>query len=226
MKIPKRKIWTTFFFKSFVWLILPFCILGNIKSCSTYIEAGKHLTSSSVSVRGYYRRDGTYIHPYNRRPPGGARHDVPYESTRTYMSLLFFVCLIGDIASITIYVNMSTSEIERLQKIKKDIEEKKRKEERQILLVKIIRKIDFIISEHLTVPQNLKKGISSKCKFCKKNISTDEFCISFFAVSNVHCVCMNCVRVTESLGRNQPRSKYFFFLCWSFNFKIKIFTNI
>ncbi len=83
MKIPKRKIWTTFFFKSFVWLILPFCILGNIKSCSTYIEAGKHLTPSSVSVRGYYRRDGTYIHPYNRRPPGGARHDVPYESTRT-----------------------------------------------------------------------------------------------------------------------------------------------
>ena len=47
-----------------------------------------------------------------------------------------------------------------------------------------------------------------QCKFCKNYILTEDFCISFFAVSTVHCVCMNCVRVTESLGRNQPRSKY------------------
>src|SRR6185437_11964877 len=99
---------------------LPICILGNIKSCSSYIEAGKYFTPYSVSVRGYYRRDGTYINPYNRRPPGGARHDVPYENTRTKMALLFFVCLIGDMISIAVFVNKSTSEIERLQKIEKD----------------------------------------------------------------------------------------------------------
>src|SRR6185437_14407951 len=208
MKISKGKIWTISFFRSFVWLALPICILGNIKSCSSYIEAGKYFTPYSVSVRGYYRRDGTYINPYNRRPPGGARHDVPYENTRTKMALLFFVCLIGDMISIAVFVNKSTSEIERLQKIEKDIEDKKRKEEKQLLTERILKKINFTFSAHLAIPQNLKKGILSKCKFCKKSISTDDFCISFFAVSNVHCVCMNCVLVQESLGRNQPRSKY------------------
>jgi len=208
MIISKRKIWTTSFYKSLVWLILPICILGNIKSCSTYIEAGEHLTPYSVSVRGYYRRDGTYINPYKRRPPGGAAHDVPYENTRTYMALLFFVCLIGDTISIVFFVNMGTSKIKRLQEINKEIQKKKIEEERKLLLEKILEKIDFKISPHPTIPQNLKKGISSKCKFCKKHISTEDFCISFFAVSSLHCVCMDCARIRESLGRNQPRTKY------------------
>lgn len=38
-----------------------------------------NITPSSVSVRGYYRRDGTYVSPYHRRPPGSVAHDEPYQ---------------------------------------------------------------------------------------------------------------------------------------------------
>jgi hypothetical protein len=65
---------------------LGFITLGLIifgVSLCFYIDAGNNLTPPSVSVSGYYRSDGTYVRPYNRRPPGGARHDSPYETERT-----------------------------------------------------------------------------------------------------------------------------------------------
>lgn len=55
-----------------------------------YIEAGRHLTPYSVRVRGYYRRDGTYVAPYHRRPPGSVAHDAPYEQTRSLCQLGMF----------------------------------------------------------------------------------------------------------------------------------------
>lgn len=61
-------------------------------SLSTCIEAGRHLTPYSVSVSGYYRRDGTYVRPYKRRPPGGVPYDAPFESKRT---LCFFLMVVG-----------------------------------------------------------------------------------------------------------------------------------
>lgn len=208
MKIPKVIIWTKFFFKSFIWLILPLCILGNIKSCSSYNEAGKHLTPYSVSVSGYYRSDGVYVSSYNRRPPGSVKHDEPYESKRTYMSVLFIVCLIGGGGSILAYASMSFSEIERQRKIIEDIENKKREEDRQFLINDTLKIIDYDFSELSVVPKYLKKGKSLKCKFCKRGISMNDFYVSFIAVSNKHYVCMNCVSNRVSIGRNESRSKY------------------
>jgi hypothetical protein len=63
----------------------------------TYIEAGRHLTPYSVSVRGYYRRDGTYVGPYHRRPPGGVPHDAPFESTRS-------LCQVGMLSGVGLSV--------------------------------------------------------------------------------------------------------------------------
>ena len=51
----------------------------GIKGC-TY--AGDNITPASVHVRGYQRSDGSYVHSYNRRPPGSRRHDAPYETLR------------------------------------------------------------------------------------------------------------------------------------------------
>ena len=67
--------------KIFVYLVLV--ILGALifwKGLSANKEAETYLTPASVSVSGYTRHDGSYIHPYNRRPPGGAIHDRPYEN--------------------------------------------------------------------------------------------------------------------------------------------------
>tara|TARA_B100000795_G_C22728786_1_gene410533 strand:- start:37 stop:876 length:840 start_codon:yes stop_codon:yes gene_type:complete len=222
MKISKVKIWTKYFFKSFVWLILPFCLFGSIKSCSEYREAGEHFTPYSVSVRGYNRSDGTYVSPYNRRPPGGVAHDAPYKRERMYMGLLFLVSLVGVAGSVLVYTNMSLSEIKRQQKIIDDIEREKQKEERKRFISRILNKINYDFSKLYKVPSELKDvsppsisphtiyggGGPRKCKFCKTYISNKTFYVSFVAVSKTHYVCMMCVRNLNSIGRSQPRSKY------------------
>ena len=168
MQVSNAKIWKAFFFKSFVWLVMPICIFGNIKSCSSYIDAGHHLTPYSVSVRGYYRRDGTYVNPYKRRPPGGVRHDIPYEDRRFYMGLLFFVCLVGNIVSLSVYTNLSTTEISRIKKEESEIEEKRIREEKNLLLEKIIEKTDFNNLFRLPVPENLEKAFLQNASFAEK----------------------------------------------------------
>ncbi|MEO9210446.1 MAG: KTSC domain-containing protein [Ginsengibacter sp.] len=114
MKVSIFRIWIKNIFKSFIWVILPLCIFGNIQSCSSYNEAGTHLSSWSVHVHGYYRRDGTYINPYHRRPPGGVKHDAPYERKQFWMGFLFFICLVGGIGNASFYIFKSLNEIEKL----------------------------------------------------------------------------------------------------------------
>jgi len=66
-------------------------------SHDSYCVAGSHLTPASVHVSGYYRRDGTYVHEYYRRPPGGVPHDAPYESTQ---SRCRFFMVVGGVVSL------------------------------------------------------------------------------------------------------------------------------
>jgi len=113
MIVFKLKIWAKYFIKSYIWIILPICVFFNFKICSSYIEAGKYLTPYSVNVSGYYRSDGTYVRPHNRRPPGSVKHDAPYESKRIGLTLLFIICLIAKGSSVIIYIKMSIAEIER-----------------------------------------------------------------------------------------------------------------
>src|SRR5947207_7687444 len=80
-------------------LCLPMLGLATFGFCLTlHLEAGRHLTPASVSVSGYYRRDGTYVRPYHRRPPGGVAHDSPYERKRSLCGFGMFaggaVCLV------------------------------------------------------------------------------------------------------------------------------------
>ena len=208
MKLPLVKIWSKNFFKSLVWLILPLCILGNINSCSNYKEAGTHLTPFSVNVEGYYRSDGTYVYPHKRRPPGSVKHDAPYEQKRIQMGLLFFVCLVGGCGSILIFTKLSILEIEKQREFLLQIENKIKEEERQRYVNEILISLDFNFSELISIPPNLNRGQSTRCKFCKSYISTNDFYVSFVAVSKRHTVCMNCVQRHDSIGRNQPKSKY------------------
>lgn len=72
-------------------------IVVFLTSLFFYIDAGQYLTPASVSVRGYYRQDGTYVMPYTRRPPGGVQHDAPYENTRSFTLLLMFGSGVGTV---------------------------------------------------------------------------------------------------------------------------------
>lgn len=121
MKVFAYRIWINNISKSFIWLILPLCIFGGIQSCSSYNEAGTHLSSKSVYVHGYYRHDGTYINSYHRRRPGGVKHDVPYERKQFWLGFLFFICLVVGIGNAIFYIIKSLNEIEKhgFEKLKK-----------------------------------------------------------------------------------------------------------
>src|SRR5262249_53645698 len=51
----------------------------EIGGCVVNVSAHYESSPKTVHVSGYYRRDGTYVHSYYRRPPGAAQHDAPYE---------------------------------------------------------------------------------------------------------------------------------------------------
>ena len=73
------------FFYSFLWLIIPADIFFIPIMQEARIEAKANLTPYSVHVEGYYRSDGTFVHPHNRRPPGSVDHDLPFERTEKRM---------------------------------------------------------------------------------------------------------------------------------------------
>jgi len=52
-----------------VFTILPIGLVLQIGGCAVNLSAHYEPTPATVSVSGYYRKDGTYIHPYHRRPP-------------------------------------------------------------------------------------------------------------------------------------------------------------
>jgi hypothetical protein len=87
--------------RSSILILLPIAIIILIGSIYAYTEAKSHLTPASVSVRGYYRRNGTYVNSYHRRPPGGAQHDRPYENTMDLATL--FILAGGSLSIFTIY---------------------------------------------------------------------------------------------------------------------------
>ena len=216
------KIWTKYFFKSFVWLILPLCLFGSVKSCSEYREAGQQLTPYSVDVQGYSRSDRTYVRPHSRRPPGGVAHDAPYKRKRFYMSILFVVSCLGGVGSILVYTFMSNAEIQKQQKFIEDAERVKKEIERKRYINEILNLINFDFSALYEIPSQLKDkpptyviphsiyggGGPRKCKFCKKAIVHNTFYVSFTAVSKTHYVCMICVKKRDSIGRNKRKSMF------------------
>ena len=65
-----------------------FVLVGGYVGCE-YAES--NITPATVSVRDYFRSDGTHISGYNRRPPGSVAHDRPYEQLR----LISFIAVLG-----------------------------------------------------------------------------------------------------------------------------------
>jgi hypothetical protein len=204
-----NNIWIKNIFKSYLWLFLPITFLGSISSCDSYIEAGTHLTESSVSVRGYYRNDGTYVRPYNRRPPGGAQHDKPYESKRHFMGILFLGCIVGGCISVFYYIETSKNEANYLIHEFEKEQERKRLEIKNKMIVDIMTKIRFDFLPLKNIPFGLSLGyIYQNCKFCNCSLYNRYYHISYKAIKYTHYICVDCLKKRDSLGRGQPRDKY------------------
>lgn len=67
---------------------LALAVFASLGGCAF---ARTNMTPPSVSVSGYTRRDGTYVHGYNRRPPGSVSHDSPF----VMIQLASFVVMAG-----------------------------------------------------------------------------------------------------------------------------------
>jgi len=222
MNSTNLRIWTKSFFKSFIWLILPFSIFGSIRSCNEYEYAGNQLSSYSVNVSGYKREDGTYIQPYKRRLPGSVAHDAPYKRTRFYMGAIFTFSIIAGIGSILFFFFYGLSERDSQRKIIQELERKKYIENRSVVIKTILSNLNFDFSSLYNVPSELKKNYSNqympnplpskvsrqRCKFCSISISHNVFFISFVAYSKIHNVCLKCIQNQNKIGRNQHSSKY------------------
>jgi hypothetical protein len=204
MLVQKAKIWFDSFIKTYVWLIIPICIFGNFKSCENYIENGEHLTSYSISVNGYYRKDGTYVSSYKRRPSGGIKHDAPYKKERFYSSILFLVFTGGNLISFYIFYIRGCSELGEI----KNLERKKRKIRKENIITEYLKLLDFDFSELKIKPDNLTSNIKSKCKFCGKKNYKKEFYVYFKAITNIHYVCYKCLNEKLIIGKFQKSSDF------------------
>jgi hypothetical protein len=74
--------------------IVPAILVGIILSvggCGGFIASRSAMTPASVKVSGYTRRDGSYVRPYSRRPPGSRAKDWPYELGACFSTLVFLV---------------------------------------------------------------------------------------------------------------------------------------
>jgi hypothetical protein len=86
-----------------VFTILPIGLILQIGGCAVNVTTHYESTPKTVHVSGYYRRDGTYVHSYYRRPPGAAQHDTPYEKAAQNKQFAGgFVSLIGGVAVVIV----------------------------------------------------------------------------------------------------------------------------
>ena len=217
------KIWFKNILKTYIWIILPLCFIGGYHSCSNYIDAGSHLTPYSVSVRGYYRNDGTYVRSHYRRPPGSVAHDRPYERKRSNMVILFlFIVIIGS-GSVVVYVRKSMFEVEELKTKINNEKQRIKSEQKKEHLLTILSKINFPVEDLKKLPQHLYISPTlHQCKFCGKSIFSGDFIIAFRAIKYYHIVCADCVRRRKSIGRNQPSIKFINELRYIDSFKTKL----
>lgn len=71
-------------------LLVPFSLLATSSSHSGHSSSTRSSTKSSAGktehVNGYYRKDGTYVAPYDRHPAGTAPHEGGEASSSSYSS--------------------------------------------------------------------------------------------------------------------------------------------
>ena len=73
------------------WFITPIYFIALPKLENSYSDLSNKLTPNSVSVSGYYRRDGSYVSSYSRRPPGTVNKDKPIEKELSKVSTLLVI---------------------------------------------------------------------------------------------------------------------------------------
>lgn len=174
------------------------------------MEAGTHLTPYSVSVSGYYRKDGSYVRPHKRRPPGSVEKDAPWKRERFLMGTLFLGSIALGLGSLFYTYTVSVTKINE-----KESRIKSLKRERNFVHKNIIGKnISRIISKELNFdnlseyPQYLLHDDKKECAYKHKGLPKTNFHVKYKAIKHYYRVCLEHVSSLPSIGRGQPCSKY------------------
>lgn len=191
-------------------VLLPISILSGFHSCSSYIEAGTHLTPYSVSVSGYYRKDGTYVGPYNRRPPGSVNKDAPWKRQRFLMGTLFICSMLIGLGSLSYTFWSSAKTISEKQSRIRDIKKKRESIHKHIygnlLSTNIFQSID--IDSLPEYPQNLLHDDLFICSYKHNELPKTQFYVKYKAIKHTYRVCLERVSELSSIGRGHPRSNF------------------
>jgi hypothetical protein len=154
------------------------------------IEAKANLTPYSVHVEGYYRSDGTFVHPHNRRPPGSVDHDLPFERTEKRM----YWGILGLVTTTTLSLLFcSINAINEVRSIKKNYQIYAERE--------ILTKMKFNFTRLSNKPEHLINRLISRhntskvysCIYCRRVIRYNEFHYSSLASKKPSKICINCM---------------------------------
>lgn len=86
-----------------IFYIFPIGFALQIGGCVVNLTTHYESTPKTVHVSGYYRKDGTYVDSYYRRPPGAAQRDAPYErAAQNKQFASGFVSVVGGIAVVIV----------------------------------------------------------------------------------------------------------------------------
>ena len=178
------------FYKSFLWLLIPIDLFLIPIMQETKSEAIAMLTPYSVQVEGYYRSDGTYVHPYNRRPPGSVDHDLPFEKTEKRMFWGIFGLVTITTISLLLFSINALNEVRNVERNYLIYAEKE-----------ILAKMKFDFSELSDKPDHLINRLISRyntskvysCIYCRRAISYNEFHYSSLASNKPSKICINCM---------------------------------
>jgi hypothetical protein len=178
------------FFYSFIWITVPATVLLIPDMYEKRVEAGKHLTPYSVSVRGYYRKDGTYVRPHSRRPPGSVAHDAPYKSKsfRLFWGMTGLILLsLGSTGGLVLFSYNEIKDRKRNHKthIESDLLSGMNTDFTD-LVDKPRHLINRLISRHDTYK-------TYNCISCKRAIGREEFHYSSMATRNPSKTCIDCM---------------------------------
>lgn len=178
------------FFYSFIWITVPAAFFYIPDMYNDRVEAGEHLMPYSVSVCGYYRKDGSYVRPHNRRSPGSVTHDAPYLAKRGKlfwgMTGIVFLSLVS---TGRLFFFSYNEIIDRKKNYQKYIERD------------ILSKLDTDFSDLVDEPRHLINRLISRhntyksynCIHCRRAIKQDEFHYSSLAIRNPSKICINCM---------------------------------
>ncbi len=200
-----KKLRLNIFINSFIWLVIPLCLIVFTFSLQEYFDSKADLTPYSEHVNSYYRSDGTYVSDYYRRPPGGVLHDKPLKSRMFWTFISMILSLIISLFSIFIFTSNVSH---RIQKNLTLLEAEVYKKNKKLVIKRTLMKANINFEHIRNFPKNLKFGDNNRCKFCRSYITENELCIFFRAKIYFHYICTSCAFKKSVYGRNQNRIEY------------------